>query len=340
MQNTLKKLIVGLTLTAIAAFGQSKPQFEVATIKPSAPLDIAKLTAAMQAGGKMPIGANVDANRAEYIYLDLKSLISLAYAVRPYQITGPDWLGATRFDIVAKMPAGAKKEDAPQMLQALLEDRFKLTVHKTNAEHPVLALVGKGGPKLKPSAEKPVVIDEAAPLKPGELKMDGPDGPVRMTANPGVGAEINMGLQGKMSYKVNPATQSMRIEMHMVTMKGFADMTTQLMTQLAGGAATRQIVDMTEIKGNYEASLDISLQELMALVRSSGMDIPGGGGPGGQGPGGAAPGNGPAAASDPNGGTAGSLTDAVAALGLKLESRKAMVEQLIVDHAEKAPTDN
>jgi hypothetical protein len=34
------------------------------------------------------------------------------------------------------MPEGSKKEDAPKMLQALLEERFKLTTHPASAEHP------------------------------------------------------------------------------------------------------------------------------------------------------------------------------------------------------------
>jgi uncharacterized protein (TIGR03435 family) len=45
-------------------------------------------------------------------------------------------------------------------------------------------------------------------------------------------------------------------------------------------------------------------------------------------------------ASDPGGGGGTSLTDAVQSMGLKLESRKAMVDQLIVDHIEKMPTEN
>ena len=76
-------------LAATAAFAQTKPAFEVATIKPSPPMDQAKLLAALQAGGKMPIGANIDFLRAEYLYLDLKSLMTYAYGVKPYQITGP-----------------------------------------------------------------------------------------------------------------------------------------------------------------------------------------------------------------------------------------------------------
>jgi uncharacterized protein (TIGR03435 family) len=199
MKTVLRRLTLCLALTAIAAFAQTKPAFEVATIKPAAPLDQAKMIAAMQAGGKMPVGANIGTSQAEYIYMDLKSLIARAYTVKPYQITGPDWLQTTRFDIIAKMPAGASKADEPKMLQSLLEDRFKLTTHSTKAEHPVLGLVvGKGGPKMKASTETPVPIDESAPLKPGELKMDGPDGPVRMKVDMTTGSSVmDMGLREK-----------------------------------------------------------------------------------------------------------------------------------------------
>jgi uncharacterized protein (TIGR03435 family) len=335
MQHILRKVTICLTLTAMAAFAQTRPAFEVATIKPSPPMDPAKLVAAMQAGGKMPIGANVDSSRAEYLYLDLKSLISYAYGVKPYQITGPDWMATEHFDIVAKMPEGSKKADAPKMLQTLLEERFKLTIHRASAEHPVLALVvGKGGPKLKASAEKPVAIDESAPLKPGESKMEGPDGPVRVQIDMTTGSSvIDMGLQGKMSYHLVPATQSFHIDFSMTTMTGFADMITQLFAQL-GGTGGKQVVDMTGIQGNYDATVEISLLELIAMARAAGADIPAGvpGGPG-------APGNAPAVASDPSAGGS-SLADAVQSMGLKLESRKATVDQFVVDHIEKTPTEN
>jgi uncharacterized protein (TIGR03435 family) len=331
----VNKLTICVVFTAMGAFAQTKPSFEVATIKPAPPLDQAKLLAAYQSGGKMPIGANIDSGRAEYLYVDLKTLLTYAYGVKPYQITGPDWMSIARFDIVAKMPAGSTKDDAPKMLQSLLEERFKLTTHRTSAEHPVLALVvGKGGPKLKASAEKPAAIDESAPLKPGEMKMDDPDGPVRAKVDVTTGsAVIDMGLKGKMSYKVNPATQSMHIDFSMTTMAGFAEMMTQLMTQLGGGAPVRQIVDRTGIQGNYDATVELSLVELIALARAAGADIPAAT------PGAGGPGNAPAVASDPGeGGT--SITDAVQSMGLKLESRKAVVDQFIVDHVEKTPTEN
>jgi uncharacterized protein (TIGR03435 family) len=328
------KLCLLVVFAATSAFAQTKLAFEVATIKPAPPMDMAKVAAAMQAGGKMPIGANVDANRAEYLYLDLRSLMSNAYGVKPYQISGPDWMATTRFDIVAKMPEGSKKEDAPKMLQALLEERFKLTTHRASVEHPVLALVvGKGGPKLKASTETPVAIDESAPLKPGELKMDGSEGPVRVKVDLTTGGSvIDMGLRGKMTYRLNPATQTLHIDFSMTTMAGFADMITQLFEQV-GGTGGRQVVDMTGIKGNYDATIDLSLMEIIAMARAAGADIPVGA-PGGAGGRGNAP-----VASDPGVGGA-SLTDAVQSMGLKLESRKAMVDQLIVDHIEKAPTEN
>jgi uncharacterized protein (TIGR03435 family) len=334
MQPILRKVTIGLALTAIAAFAQTKLAFEVATIKPSPPMDMTKIAAALQAGGKMPIGANVEFLRAEYKYLDLRSLMTLAYGVKPYQITGPDWMSTTRFDIVGKMPEGSKKEDAPQMLQTLLEERFKLTTHRASAEHPVLALVvGKGGPKLKASVEKPVAIDESAPLKPGELKMDGSDGPVRIKVDMTTGGSIiDMGLQGKMSFRLNPATQTMHVDFSMTTMGGFANMITQLFEQL-GGTGGRQVVDMTGIKGNYDATVELSLMEMVAMAKAAGADIPAGapGAAGGRGD--------VSVASDPGGGGT-SPADAVQSMGLKLESRKAMVDQLIVDHIEKTPTEN
>jgi uncharacterized protein (TIGR03435 family) len=335
MRHTFGKLTLCLTLTAVAAFAQTKPSFEVATIKPAQPMDPAKMVAALQSGGKMPMGAHIDAHRAEYLYLDLKTLMTYAYGVKPYQISGPDWMSTARFDIVAKMPDGSTKDDAPQMLQSLLEERFKLTTHRGSAEHPVLALVvGKGGPKLKASADKPVAIDENAPLKPGEMKMDGPDGPVRAKIDIATGSSVvDMGLKGKMSYKMNLAAQSMHLDFSMTTMAGFADMMTQLMTQLSGGAGGRQIVDMTGIQGNYDASLEISLAEIMAMAKSAGLNVPMAAPDGAAGPG-----NVPVASDPGSGGS--SVTDAVQSMGLKLESRKATVDQLIVDHVEKTPTEN
>ncbi len=104
-------------LAATVAFAQTKPAFDMATIrKPAPPMDMAKVAAAMQAGGKVPIGVNVEFLRAEYLYLDLKSLISYAYGVKPYQIAaGPTVGWPPRASISSpRCPKARKKRTRPK----------------------------------------------------------------------------------------------------------------------------------------------------------------------------------------------------------------------------------
>lgn len=97
MPVTLPKLTLCLALTGVVALAPARVSFEVATIKPAAPLDQAKILADLQSGGKLPAGATIGSQRAEYLYLDLKALLTYACGVKPYQITGPDWMARTRF---------------------------------------------------------------------------------------------------------------------------------------------------------------------------------------------------------------------------------------------------
>jgi uncharacterized protein (TIGR03435 family) len=104
----------------------------------------------------------------------LKFLLTFAYDVRDFQISGgPGWINSDRFDIVAKSERGSpesppddmhKMTDAQmktsvelvrQKLQALLADRFQLTLRHETKEQPVYVLViGKNGPKLQESLAK------------------------------------------------------------------------------------------------------------------------------------------------------------------------------------------
>jgi len=341
----MRSFILGFTALSLsslsgAAWAQTapRPSFEVASVKPAAPLDMMKLAADAQAGKMPKIGPRVDGQQAEYTYMTLTDLLALAYGMKSYQISGPDWMGNTRFDIKAKMPDGSSKDDAPKMLQSLLEERFKLTSHLETKDHPVLALVvGKGGPKLQesPPAE---AIDENAPLKPGERSLDTPDGPIRITTSKdGRGGTMNMGKRGTMNFRMEMGEQGdmnsmvMHMDFSQTTMEGFADMLTRFSQQLTGGQG-RPIKDMTGLKGNYQVSLSITMADLMAMARNAGVDIPGEAAAAGS----ANPGANTAAA--PPGGT--TFTEAVEKVGLKLEKRTAPVEQLIVDHVEKTPIEN
>jgi len=317
---------------AVAQTAPANLAFEVATVKPSPPLDMMKLRAEMQAGRMPRFGPHVTLSQAEYTYMPLKNLIAIAFNVKPYQISGPPWLATERFDIVAKMPDGASKDDAPRMLQSLLEERFKLAAHRDNQERPVLGLVvGKDGPKLKPSLASAAPIDPNAPLKPGERQLDGPDGPIRMTRNADGSNTINMGAKGTMTQRMDPQSQTITLESSTVTMAGFADMLTNLLQM--GGGGGRQVVDMTGLKGNYQVAVEISMADAMAAARAQGINVPTG-----QGSGWSAGASPAAAASDPGGGS--SVFGSVQKLGLKLEPRKAKVEQLVIDNVERTPTEN
>jgi uncharacterized protein (TIGR03435 family) len=319
-------LIAGVLIVPGAAFSQTPAPasrtFDVASVRQSPAPDMAKMMADLQMG-KKPESVHIEGSRATFTYMSLKQLIAYAYKARAYEISGPDWLINDRFDIAARLPDGASKDDVPEMLRALLEDRFKLTAHRAMQEQPVLGLeVAKGGPKLK-QAVASASIDDSEPLKPGESMMDTPGGTIRLTRNPDGSTTYNMGTRGTFTLKFDGEALSMHLQANSITMNGFATMMTTL-----GGGDGRQIVDMTRLAGNYQAAVDFSLMDLLSSLRDQGIDIP-------TGPPGGAPAGG---ASDPGGGA--TVSAALEKLGLKLERTRATVERIVVDRVEKTPTEN
>jgi uncharacterized protein (TIGR03435 family) len=311
----MKKHLLALVLAVAGSALAADPVFEVASIKPSGPMNP---QAMMQ--GKMRVGMKIDAARVDIGFLSLADLIRTAYEVKAHQVTGPDFLKSERFDISAKMPEGATKEQVPAMLRALLAERFGLTVHKDNKPLPVYALiVGKGGPKLKDAAPEPVV-DPDAPLPAGTTKMSTPDGDVTVKPNAGgMGATLTSAKAGTSKMTMGQ-DGLMHMESSKMSMPNFADMLTPFLD--------KPVVDMTELKGNYQVVLDLSMNDMMKVARASGLM-----GAGGPMPGGVSA----ETASDPSG---GSIFTSVQALGLKLENRKEPVTMIVVDHIEKTPTGN
>src|SRR5579883_321402 len=231
------------------------PAFEVATIKPAPPLNPMEI-----AQGKVHLGMNIDGARVDIGALSMSDLIRTAWEVKPYQVSGPDWMTTERFNIVAKMPEGATKDDVPAMLKTLLAERFKLAVHKESREHPVYALVvGKNGPKLQAAA--PLASsgspDDAAAAKTG-TSIGTPDGTVRVSRSPdGKGFEMNSAKTG--AARVTAGSDGlMHMDMERVTMPAFADMLSRYLD--------RPVIDQTNLKGDYHASLDFSMQEMLRLA--------------------------------------------------------------------------
>lgn len=90
----------------------------------------------------------------------LDDIIMLAYNIGVNQLSGPRWLTepttdptvVTHYEIVAKVPDDARKDQIPVMLQSLLEERFKLQVHRESRSTQAYVLgIGKGGSKLRTS---------------------------------------------------------------------------------------------------------------------------------------------------------------------------------------------
>lgn len=324
----LKIASAGLMVIAGAAFGQTPAaplSFEVASIKPSPPIDQAKI----MSGQPIHAGMKIDASRVDIGNFSVTALILKAYDVKLYQISGPDWvtsmgaqMNAQRFDVVAKMPEGTTKEQVPEMLRTLLAERFKLAVHRETKEHNIYALVvGKGGPKLKESEPDPIAPTVASDGGPAPPPSTGSN-QLSVSSN-GKGAEVSDGQGGKQKMSMGPDGKSMRIENTKITMAAFAEMLTPFVD--------RPVVDMTGLNGNYQVTLDLSMEEVMAIARKAGAMMPGAGG------GGDASRSPADAAADPS---VSSIFNTVQQLGLKLEARKAPILQIIIDHVEKTPTEN
>jgi uncharacterized protein (TIGR03435 family) len=320
-------------LVARVAFAQTVEAplaFEVASIKPSAPLDMAAVRS-----GSAHVGTKIGAAGVDIGTASLLRLICTAYGVKPYQVSGPDWLKTTMYDIQAKIPDGMRADKIPEMLQTLLIERFGLKIRHESKDQPVYALVvANGGSKLKASVPDPAPA--VAPAPPAEkavadmVSMPTTQGDVKLTRKgDGVSIEMPGGeIRGKVRATLRGgagAPPIFHLESSATTMKTFAEM-------LSVGVVDRPVVDITGLTGTYEVAVDLSVEDAMNVARASVSFLPIGGGGGGD-----ARTTSGAAASDPSG---ASIFASIENLGLKLEPRKLPRDMLVVDRMTKTPTSN
>lgn len=261
--------------------------------------------AAPQTQGRMMVRMGGDPGRVDYANVSLKDVLARAFEVKRFQVHGPAWLDSERYDITAKVPDGVKPDQIPAMLRTLLTERFKMEVHKESKDESVYALiVGKGGPKLTKSED----TKEEAPPKtyasPQEARAHPPKGAMMMTMSDGPGGNARMQANG-------------------ITLDRLSDMLSNMLD--------RPVVNMTGIEGNYDIALDVSMESLAGMKGMAiGPRMAGGpGGPGG-------PEHGPA----PDAAPSASIFTAIQQLGLKLDPRKAPVDFVVIDRADKTPTEN
>jgi bla regulator protein BlaR1 len=160
----------------------------------------------------------------------LQTLIRDVYRVQASQIVGPpDLLNSDKYDIDARMEKSVSDElrkldpmqslpERQRMLQALLADRFKLTVHHETKELPVYALIiAENGAKLQQA-------------KPGDTYANGIKGP---NGHPGGPGNVRMG-RGTLTGQA----------------LSMADFVRALSDQLG-----RPVLDKTGLTGRYDLNL-------------------------------------------------------------------------------------
>jgi uncharacterized protein (TIGR03435 family) len=284
----------------VAVFGQTAPaastppaQFEVASIRPAAPLG----------GTQVNVGVHVDGAMVACTAFSLKDYVVAAYQLKFYQVIGPEWIAGERYDLTAKLPEGATRSQVPAMLQAMLADRFEMKMHRETRDFPVYSLVVmKGGSKMKESP-----LDEETENSPGGR------GAINVAASGGRGGvNLNFGKGSSFAFADN------KIEARKLAMLSFVD--------TLGRFLDRPVVDATELKGTYDFTLNFTPEDFRAMqiraALAAGVVLP------------------PEALRLLEGASGDSLFSAVQTIGLKLESRKAPLEVLVIDSVRKTPTDN
>jgi bla regulator protein blaR1 len=159
--NFAKKAALAATVTAALAMpivvgmmhaqssDAASPRFEVASIKVS----------------KDPApGGNIEVTAGRFRGKDLalQWLILTAYRIKSGNLSGdlPNWTISERYDVDAKTEDASSEDRILLALQTLLQDRFKLRLHREMKEQPVYFLtIGKNGIKMPPGSCVPVKKD-------------------------------------------------------------------------------------------------------------------------------------------------------------------------------------
>jgi len=267
----------------------------------------------------------------------VEKLVEMAYGVH-YSwliLRGPSWLNSEKFDIQAKSDNAVDnqlKALGPVqgsivkrgLLQALLLDRFKLSAHRETKVLPAYALViAKNGPKLretKPGGADPHGSEGPDGLaRAGEIGMDfnGITGQVKLT---GHGIPISSPTSGPEGSLVQLLSGELgRTVLDQTGLKGgyHTNILARLLMELH--ILHRPVRDRTGLKGNYDFDLQWTSDQKQTATADGKPE--------------------PDSARHSESSAPGILTAIQQQLGLKLESTKAPVKVLVIDHVEQPSKD-
>jgi len=281
--------------------GSPKLTFEVASIKPNNSSDPRHWNIALGAGDFMrPVGGLFSVSN-----IPLRDIIAFAFKLSDninYLMPGiPGWAASEKFDIEAKAEGTPTKDQFRAMMQALLADRFKLTIHKETRDLPVFAFVlvkeGKIGPQLTQHTDDSTCVPAAQFQAIGNQSGAAPTFDLKATL-PLLPCGAFSTLQATVPGRVRFGARGITLLF--------------LGTGLTGAEnLDRPIIDRTGLNGTFDLWLEFTPQF-----------------------------DGPAPANFQPDPTGPSLQEALQEqLGLKLESQKAPVDVMVVDHLER-PTAN
>jgi uncharacterized protein (TIGR03435 family) len=221
-----------LVLVCLGASGQPAdrpPSFEVASVKPAPPDPMDSHSGWMKGGP-----GSADPTHFTSTNMSLATLLMRAFGIKRFQLSGPSWLDTEYYNVAANIPEGATPEQFQLMLQNLLVERFKLTLHHQEKEMPIYELVvGKSGPKLKEAGAKDA-RPEAAPAPPVGAAGYGKDRDGYPVFQPG---------------ETGTKVADSHARMH------YAPMTMEQLAVELSGHVGRTVKDATGLEGRYDISL-------------------------------------------------------------------------------------
>jgi uncharacterized protein (TIGR03435 family) len=229
------RLLLGISLALSILTAQPKRlEFEVASVKP----------AETSADPSVQVGVQIDGSQIHLNMMSLKDLVRAAYNVKYYQVVGQDWMAGQRFNVSAKLPDGAKRDQLPEMLMALLEERFQMKAHREPKELPVYALtLLPGGSKMKEIANDPGFDPAKSAIT------------VKAQGGPG-GVSLAYGPDSYFKFA------DQKIEGRKLSMLNFVD--------VLGRFTDRPIIDETNLPARYDLDVQLTENDYNAmLIRSA-----------------------------------------------------------------------
>jgi bla regulator protein blaR1 len=282
-----------------------KMAFEVASVKPGKEFRVPGFP--LDYGDAKTAGGRFSAT------FPLMAYISFAYKLSPSEMRTagldqlPKSIGTDLFEIDARGAGNPTKDQLRLMMQSLLADRFKLSVHFESREGPVFALTlvkpGQTGPKLRPHAEGPACPDS--------FEMPALPAPFTPPPAPKAG-DVFPPVCGYAQLRGTPER----------TMVGSRNTTMSLIANdissygSLAGEVDKPVVDQTGLQGRFDFTLELPPGSLNIFPRPPNPDDP---------------------PVDPKGPLF--LKAVREQLGLKLVPSKGAIRTLVIDHVER-PSQN